>query len=203
MRRGRRVIFGAVRIFVCVLPMVVFCSLGKELMLPQAVAICMHECAHLAALRLCGGKARKFSPAPFGLCIEYDANSLSPRGEFFVYAAGGAVNLFSAVASFLLYRFCDIDILNFGIVSLLVGVLNLLPIQPLDGGRLLFLLLFGWCGPSLAYRVTGACTYLAALLMFLFASYMLLTTQAGLYPLLFSIFLFSANARAIERLVFA
>ena len=203
MRRGRRVILGAARIFVCVLPMIVFCLSGTELMLPQATAICMHECAHLIALRLCGGKARKFSPAPFGLCIEYDANSLSPRGEFFVYAAGGTVNLLSAAVSFLLYRLSDIDILDFGIVSLLVGALNLLPIQPLDGGRLLFLLLSMWCGPSFAYRVTGVCTYLAALFLFLFASYMLLTTQAGLYPLLFAIFLFSANSRALERFVFA
>ncbi|MBQ5390179.1 MAG: hypothetical protein IIU58_04650, partial [Clostridia bacterium] len=154
------------------------------MMLPLAAAVFLHECAHLAALRLCGGRIRSLRPAPFGLCIVYDENSVSLGGELLVSVAGCAVNIGSAVLSLLLYWLLHIDILNFGIVSLLAAALNLLPVQPLDGGRLVYLVLSAWRGPDFAGRVTATCTYLAAFPVFLLASYLLLTGQAGIYPLL-------------------
>lgn len=191
----------ALYIFICALPSVLFCVTGGELMLPLAAAVFLHESAHILALRLCGGRMRGFRPAPFGLCIEYDENSLSLGGEIAVSGAGCAVNLLSAAVSLVLYRFCGVDILDFGIVSLLTAALNLLPVQPLDGGRLLYLLLAAWRDPCLACRVVAALTYGLGFLLFLLASYLLLTSQAGIYPLLFSIFVFSVNARTMDRLI--
>ena len=188
----------AMYIFICTLPPVLFCISGGPMMLPLAAAVFVHECAHLIVLRLCGGRMRSFHPAPFGLCIEYDENTLSLGGEMLVSVAGCAANLLSAMLVWVLYRFFSVDILDFGIISMLTAALNLLPVHPLDGGRLLYLLLSAWRGPDAACRITAMCTYVATLPFFLFASYLLLTSQAGLYPLLFSIFLFSANARAMN-----
>lgn len=193
-----RIVKRALYIFICTLPSVLFCLTGGELMLPLAAAVFLHESAHILALRLCGGRMRSFRPAPFGLCIEYDENTLSLGGEIAVSGAGCVVNLLSAVLSLLLYRFFRLDILNFGIVSLLTAALNLLPVHPLDGGRLLYLLLCARRDPDFANRITAVLTYCFGFLVFLFASYLLLTSQAGIYPLLFSIFLFSVNARALE-----
>lgn len=201
MKRCANILRQALHIFICALPPVLFCVTGGELMLPLAAAIFLHESAHLAALRLCGGRMRGFHPAPFGLCIEYDEYSLSLGGEIAVSGAGCAVNLLSAVLALLLYRFFQVDVLNFGIVSLLTAALNLLPVQPLDGGRLLYLLLAAWRDPDFACRVTAVLTYCFGFFVFLLASYLLLTSQAGIYPLLFSVFLFSVNARTMDRLV--
>ena len=191
----------ALYIFICALPSVLFCVTGGELMLPLAAAVFLHESAHILALRLCGGRMCGFRPVPFGLCIQYDENSLSLGGEIAVSGAGCAVNLLSAAVSLVLYRFCGVDILDFGIVSLLTAALNLLPVQPLDGGRLLYLLLAAWRDPCFACRVTAVLTYGFGFLLFLLASYLLLTSQAGIYPLLFSIFVFSVNARTMDRLI--
>ncbi|MBQ4598947.1 MAG: hypothetical protein IJB19_03455 [Clostridia bacterium] len=202
MTKQKRILRQALHIFICALPLVLFCLTGGALMLPLAGAIFLHESAHLLTLRLCGGRMRSFRPAPFGLCIEYDENTLSLGGEIAVSGAGCLVNLLSAAVSLLLYRFFAVDIFDFGIVSLLTAVLNLLPVHPLDGGRFLYLLLAKRYDPDLANRVTAVLTYCFGFLIFLFASYLLLTSQAGIYPLLFSIFLFSVNAREMERLVF-
>ena len=191
----------ALYIFICALPSVLFCVTSGELMLPLAAAVFLHESAHILALRLCGGRMCGFRPVPFGLCIQYDENSLSLGGEIAVSGAGCAVNLLSAAVSLVLYRFCGVDILDFGIVSLLTAALNLLPVQPLDGGRLLYLLLAAWRDPCFACRVTAVLTYGFGFLLFLLASYLLLTSQAGIYPLLFSIFVFSVNARTMDRLI--
>ena len=200
MTKQKRILQRTLHIFICALPPVLFCVTGGELMLPLAGAIFLHESAHLLALRLCGGRMRSFRPAPFGLCIEYDENTLSLGGEIAVSGAGCLINFLSAVVSLFLYRSFAVDILDFGIVSLLTAALNLLPVHPLDGGRLLYLLLARWRDPDFANRVTAVLTYCCGFLIFLFASYLLLTSQAGIYPLLFSIFLFSVNARALASL---
>ncbi len=200
MTKSRRIASRALHIFACALPPTVFCITGGAWMLPLAGAIFLHESAHLVTLLVCGGRLRSFHPAPFGLCMEYDANTLSLGGEIAVSAAGCAINVLSGAASLLLYRFCKVDILDFGILSFLMAALNLLPVQPLDGGRLLCLWLSAWRDPDFACRVSGVVTYCFAFAVFLLASYLLLTSQAGIYPLLFSIFLFAVNARALESL---
>lgn len=168
-------------------------------MVPLAAAVFFHECAHLAALKILGGRMRKLTPAPFGLCMEFDESTISLRGEAAVSAAGCAVNFFSTLISVVLYKCFDIDILNFGAVSLVLALVNLIPTEPLDGGRLLSLFITAIKGPTVAYRVTSAITYAFGFVVFLVASYALLTSQSGVYPLLFSVYLFGRNAQALEK----
>ncbi len=182
----------ALSIFACGLPLVLLCLCGG--MLPMAVAILLHECAHLVALRLCKGRILSFHTAPFGLCIEYDENSLSLGGEMLVCAAGCFCNLFFFVIALLLYYFSVCDWLLFGIVNALVCGMNLLPILPLDGARLLRLCLSVRLAPDRAEFVVRIVTHTCSFLLFLLASYLLLAGQAGIYPLLFVIYIFAANA---------
>lgn len=170
-------------------------------MLPLAMAITLHELGHLAAIRLLGGKIRGITPAPFGLCINLDDSSLSLCGEAIVSAAGCIVNLASVAVSVLLYKFFGIDIIDFGIVSAALALLNLIPAKPLDGGRLMETLAEVIFGPNVSYVISAVVTYAFGLVVFLFASYSLLTSQNGIYPLLFSIYLFVCNAKSLEKAV--
>lgn len=197
-----KVLSNAAYIFVCTLPPVIFCICSGKLMLPMAAAVFLHESAHLAALRALGGRMCCFRPAPFGLCMELDESSLSLRGEALVSAAGCIVNLLSAVIAVICYRFFSIDILDFGTVSLLVALVNLVPAEPLDGGRLLYLAISALFGPFVACRVSAVVTYLFGFAVFLFASYMLLASVSGIYPLLFSVYIFAGNAKMLEKAFF-
>lgn len=180
-----------------VMPLVLLCLCDG--MLYMAGAILLHECAHLAALRLLGGRVRSFRAAPFGLCIAYDENTLSPRGEILVTAAGCFVNFLTAFAAILLYRLGVCDLFFFGIINALVGSMNLLPMEPLDGARLLQLVLMLFCMPDTATRIVQSVTYICSFLLFLTATYLLLTGQAGIYPILFSVYIFAENARRLSE----
>ncbi len=165
-------------------------------MLPLAIAIFMHESAHLVALKLLDGRIKSFGAAPFGLCIEYDENTLTVGGEAIVSVAGCAINLLSFALSFVTGVFVE-----FGAVSLALAMINLIPTMPLDGGRLISIAITAIKGPDTAYRFGAAISYLFGFLIFLLASYMLLTSQCGIYPLLFSVYLFGNNAKMIEMAV--
>ena len=168
-------------------------------MLPIALTVFLHESAHLVALRCLGGRMRGFSPAPFGLCIAYDENSLSLAGEILVSAAGCLVNLLSAVTAVLLYVCAGVDLLAFGAVSLAIALFNLLPVFPLDGYRLLQLVCTWRCGPAAAERGSAIFSYILGFLLYVFSSYLFLCGM-GTYPFLFSIFLLLANTRTLQRL---
>lgn len=189
-------IFGsALRILFCALPIVILCTASGRLMLPLAAAIFVHETAHIAVLRCVGGRLRGFRAAPFGLRLEIDENTLSAGGEALVCVAGSAANLSCFLLSLLLYRAFTVDFLTFGVVSLLSALLNLLPADPLDGGRLLYLALARRTDPCRAARITAGVSFVCALLVFLFSSYLILTAGQGLYALLFSLYLLLVGAR--------
>lgn len=189
----------ALLIFATALAPVMFCCFGGSSMLYMACAVFLHECAHLAALWICRGRIRSFRPAPFGLCIEYDESTLSLGGEIAVAAAGCLVNFLTAAAVLLFYHLFALDFLEFGIVSALVGGMNLFPMHPLDGARLLQLILSAKFGPDAACRTAQAVTYCFGFILFLVAAYLLLTGQAGIYPLLFSVYIFAGNAQRVSE----
>lgn len=83
----------------------------------------IHELSHLIVLLICGGKPESLKFSFYGMALKYQSN-ISKTREFFVIVSGPAVNL-------LLYCFLKND------VNLLLFVLNIFPVYPLDGGRIL------------------------------------------------------------------
>lgn len=179
-----------------------FCITAGELMVPLAAAVFVHEASHIVLLKLCGGKIKSFSPAPFGLCMEFDENSLSLGGEAVVSVAGSAANLICAALSAMLYKYFGMDTLSFGVVSFVLAIINLIPTEPLDGGRLLKIIISYFKGTATAEVVTSVITYAFGFFVFLISSYSLLTSQSGMYPLLFSVYLFGRNAKMLEKATF-
>ncbi len=104
----------------------------------------LHEAGHLTAMLLLPGHApTEISLTPFGLKIRSSPLAAFADGNPAVLAAGSGVNLalaaiFYALGSFFphltfFYRFASLN--------LVMGLVNLLPVETLDGGGLLRLLL--------------------------------------------------------------
>ena len=89
------------------------------------------------------------------------AGRMSYGGELLAAAAGPAVNLLLAAALGLLGRWWEPLYLLAGAQAVL-GCFNLLPILPLDGGRMLWLALCWGTDPFLADRVAQAVSLAAA-----------------------------------------
>ncbi|MBQ3133515.1 MAG: hypothetical protein IJC17_04475 [Clostridia bacterium] len=96
------------------------------------LAAVMHECGHLVALCCIRNKPREIHFSAFGMCLLLNDMPMRTRQQIAVALGGPAVNL---VTAGVLYAFAGgSDLCG---IHLLLGLINLLPIWPLDGGQCL------------------------------------------------------------------
>lgn len=120
----------------------------------------IHELGHYAVLRLWGARVTALRLTMFGVAMETDCGRLSYGRELTVVLAGPAVNFLCAVLLAAIWR----QDAAAG-AHLALGLFNLLPVRPLDGGRALWLALTWAFGPAVGERgaqAVGSC--LAAVL---------------------------------------
>ncbi len=101
------------------------------LFLPFLAACAAHEAAHVLCVRACGGSITRFEIRLGGaqLCAE----QLTARAQLLSTLAGPAASLLLGAATLRLWP-------RLAILSLLLGLFNLLPLPALDGGQALQLL---------------------------------------------------------------
>lgn len=105
---------------------------GSGLVSAAVPAVCAHELGHLLPLLLCGHRLRRISVSLFGLELDY-AGRLEGGAALFCIGGGPlAGTVYALLACSLGGAFWRIS----GAVSFLLTAFNLLPILPLDGGRL-------------------------------------------------------------------
>lgn len=120
-------------------------------MLPLAVAAAaIHELGHIAAALLFGGRIGGLALSAVGAELQFCYPSMLSYGkENAVALAGPAVNLLVGMTA-LLFRLYIPAAVSFGL-----GLFNLLPILPLDGGRVLFNVMAEYFGLDVAERVSA------------------------------------------------
>lgn len=147
-------------------------------------AVLIHELTHLIVLRLMGGAATSLTITPFGLSIDR-VGLLSHWEEILLSLSAPIVNLLLAgLYSYLQMDSCTVES-NLGF-----GLLNLLPIYPLDGGAALKALLSVFLDRETSERLTRWGSMLFLLLFWLLAVAVALILNGGLSMLLLSVGLF-------------
>ena len=104
---------------------------GPALLPTAALPVAAHELSHLLALRIAGLRVTGFGLEPRGLCIRYDGDGAELKQIICALAGplGGALYALFASRSQLSW------LRDSAGLSLLLTAFNLLPILPLDGGR--------------------------------------------------------------------
>ena len=118
-----------------------YCFKGELfLFLMSCLVAVQHECAHAFASAKLGYKLNRIVLMPFGAVIDGDLKGISLKDEIIVAIWGPLCNLFTAgffVAIWWFtpdtYAFTDTACFT----SLAIGLVNILPAYPLDGGRIL------------------------------------------------------------------
>lgn len=140
-------------------PLMAGSPLGALLAVVQLTAVfalvALHELGHCLAARSFGVSVSRITLWPLGGVAEMGAVGHRPRVEFWVAAAGPLVNfvlaaLLSPLALMVYWAGGGLGPVAWLVgVNLVLGLFNLLPAFPLDGGRLLRAALAGWRGSTL------------------------------------------------------
>lgn len=109
----------------------------------------LHECGHLIAGLIMGFKPEKINVMPIGLAISFKipienynkkiekSNILSIK-KIIIALAGPIINILIALLFICMnLGFTDVQRLNIIYANVIICIFNLLPIYPLDGGRIL------------------------------------------------------------------
>ena len=153
-------------------------------LLPAAL---LHELAHYAVLRLCGVRAARFTLTGLGASLYVpELHRLSYGAELLSAAAGPLMNLLLWVLLSLTGREA---LTLFAGAQMVLGVLNLLPVRPMDGGRILWLATAYLTEPYTADRVAAAVGLAASSALLALCLWLVLTTGSGLFLLLGALWL--------------
>lgn len=146
-------------------------SARKTWLLLFWLAAMLHELGHLFALRLLRGRVERFCFRLSGAEIRYAVGGLSYVSELLLALAGPAINLLCAAGCALVSQRWPVDwMYQFAGCHLILAFFNLIPALPLDGGRVLQVLLeyhFPLEGEQFAVRVS-VCVGLGLMLLGLF-----------------------------------
>ena len=107
--------------------------LTAKVLAVMPVLVLMHELAHVFTARAFGAVTRSVTLSPIGGVAMIELQSMAPWQDVLVSLAGPASNL--ALAALLWGTEGELRILMFA--NLLLGLFNLLPAYPMDGGRVL------------------------------------------------------------------
>ena len=116
---------------------------GMESFLAFFLALLLHEFAHSAFARALGVRVLDMELLPFGCAANMDGFALVSGGkEILIAAAGPAANLICAAGAFALEKAVNSSFLTvFMQSSLVLAAVNMMPVLPLDGGRMLMVML--------------------------------------------------------------
>lgn len=123
----------------CAAVLPVFIASGQlGLLLIAYLVAFFHELGHIAAAVILKYKVTGIEILPVGICALVDKKLKNkPQHELLVAACGPVVNLLCIIICMSIYKFCMINTQVFTVVNLYMLIINLLPIMPLDGGRIL------------------------------------------------------------------
>ena len=180
-----------------ILPTLIFCIMTvfqpAGVILPSLAGVALHESGHMLAAVLLGIPLRSLDIGTFGASLKVRGSLISYPKEFFLCAAGPAMNLLSAIAAIIFYEHrgyyseCGEWFIA---VSVMLGLLNLIPAEGFDGGRMLAVIVTSLFGPRAAARLIAFTTFSSILFLWMVSVYLLIRYGTSLSLFVFTVSLF-------------
>jgi len=146
----------------------------------------VHEFGHIICLLILGEKPRLIELSFYGIRLERKNDCLKSIENIAVYASGPLAN-FILSAAFIALSSTETSV-NAAVTSLCVGLFNMLPCMPLDGGNLLNLALLRFIDEEECRRIRF-CVSLVVLLPMLIIGFLLLIRNGNITLIAVSVYL--------------
>lgn len=148
------------------------------------LACFIHESGHLIMFMAVGYTPKAMIFEFTGIRLVKPAQELKPFKDFLVQIAGSSMNF---IAFIILIQFKDDSLLYLNALThLLLGIFQLLPLDSLDGGKILKLLLCCFISEGTAQKATDITGIITVLLLCAFCGFMWFTDNGSLTLLIFS-----------------
>lgn len=145
----------------------------------------LHELGHLCAGLILGFKPKSMKMTPFGFQITFknqvedNRQKIKPYKELciqkiIIYLAGPMINLFLILICLLWKTQFIIPKETIIYSNLLLAIFNLLPIYPLDGGRILREVIHIFRGRKVAYQKSNLISFITVILLTIITSILIL-----------------------------
>lgn len=175
-------------IFAAVITVMLFFD-RTTLFLPSAIAILLHELGHLFAMWLCECAPREIKLIPASVQIIRGFSS-KPYGESIIALFGPIVNLVIFVVFLVNYLyFKDEWVIKFGLINLIIGIFNLLPVKGLDGGTVLYNIVSEKKGLRTAERLLNIITFVSSLTLFVLGILTIINGKVNITVFIMAIYL--------------
>ncbi len=143
--------------------------------IPTFFAVIIHELSHVAAIFLCGASIDVVDIRAFGIRVNVPELSCMPyKKEIIIATAGPLAGIITASLGFAVAKILNTAIFDYFIgINVLITAINLIPVYPLDGGRIILGIVLQYLPVRVAYTISyilaivsigillGLCTFLA------------------------------------------
>ncbi len=156
------------------------------------IALLIHEFTHMLCCELLGYPVQELALSPMGGCLKIDPSFvLNPQAEWIIALAGPLANLMLAGGTVYLglLGIHNQFLTDWLQINVLIGIVNLIPAQPLDGGRVLHALLNKNIGIKNSHRIVKITTLVIDFLFFIYGFSRLFRGQTGILYILIGAFL--------------
>ncbi len=149
------------------------------------IAAVIHELGHVLCAVLFKIPFSGFTLRPCGAVMTFDFSGASYFGELCVHLAGPAVGMISAAAALLAFGEAAV---YFAGISVVLAVINLLPLEGFDGGGALYCIMAAFFLPDRAYRVCRVASYAVTVLLWAAVLWVELRVRANAALILFVLY---------------
>ena len=150
------------------------------------LAAALHEAGHLVAARFMKIPIGSMRFDLLGARIDVKGRILSYGEEWLLCVAGPLSSLVFSILGSFFWSHGKLFVV-FSCASLLLGLLNLLPIQTFDGGRMLECALLSFTTPKRTGDILRGCTFLFLWLLWAFSAYLMIKIADGISLFFFTI----------------
>lgn len=163
---------------------VIFCLTGQMEFYGIAMLFAFaHEMGHLIVGVLLGFKVKNLTINPMGLTVRFGINvkeynkkvkkgNMLALKKIIIASSGPAINFLIVLVAYFLYNKCNlnIDYSKIIYINIIIGIFNLIPIYPLDGGQILKNILHIKCGLENSYKYTNEISNILLIIITAFSS---------------------------------